>query len=208
MSEPLFTAVSFYSLAGVVGILGTAYAASNSLLRKNAPFGERASFVWLAFDALIHFIFEGSFLYHSTFGRTVNSGVGMFATMWREYARADFRWGTADETVVSLELLTVFGAGPLCCYILYQLMNNDPRRHYWIVVLRSALLSVTEVWMTFCPEWLTGSKNLRTDNFLYFWVYLMLMNLLWVFIPLWLMVDSYNAITAAVRFHAKDVKAN
>jgi hypothetical protein len=28
-------------------------------------------------------------------------------------------------------------------------------------------------WMTFCPEWLTGSKNLRTDNFLYFWVYLM-----------------------------------
>lgn len=27
--------------------------------------------------------------------------------------------------------------------------------------------------MTFCPEWLTGNKNLRTDNFLYFWVYLM-----------------------------------
>lgn len=26
--------------------------------------------------------------------------------------------------------------------------------------------------MTFCPEWLTGSPNLETSNFLYLWVYL------------------------------------
>ncbi|KAF8610281.1 Emopamil-binding protein [Ceratobasidium sp. AG-I] len=204
MSEPLFTAVSFYSLAGVLGILSTAYVASSRFLRKNASASERAAFVWLAFDALIHFVFEGSFLWYSTFGRTVNAGTGMFAVMWREYARADFRWGTADETVVSLELLTVFGAGPLCCYILYQLVHGDLRRHYWIVVLCTA--EIYGGWMTFCPEWLTGNKNLRTDNFLYFWVYLMLMNLLWVFIPLWLMVDSYRAITTAVRAQAKAVK--
>ncbi|QRV86625.1 emopamil-binding family protein [Ceratobasidium sp. AG-Ba] len=206
MSEPLFTAVSFYSLAGVVAILGTAYATSNRVLKKNATASERVTFVWLAFDALIHFIFEGSFLYYSTFGRTVNAGLGMFAEMWREYARADFRWGTADETVVSLELLTVFGAGPLCCYIMYQLAKGDPRRHYWIVVLCTA--EIYGGWMTFCPEWLTGSKNLRTDNFLYFWVYLMLMNLIWVFIPLWLMVDSYGAISSAVRAQAKSIKKN
>jgi hypothetical protein len=27
-------------------------------------------------------------------------------------------------------------------------------------------------WMTFCPEWLTGSPNLNTANWLHFWVYL------------------------------------
>lgn len=27
-------------------------------------------------------------------------------------------------------------------------------------------------WMTFCPEWLTGSQYLNTDNVLHFWVYL------------------------------------
>jgi len=27
-------------------------------------------------------------------------------------------------------------------------------------------------WMTFCPEWLTGSPNLNTSNPLYLWVYL------------------------------------
>lgn len=47
MSEPLFTAVSFYSLAGVLGILSVAYTASNRLLRKNASASERAAFVWL-----------------------------------------------------------------------------------------------------------------------------------------------------------------
>jgi hypothetical protein len=26
--------------------------------------------------------------------------------------------------------------------------------------------------MTFCPEWLTGSPNLNTANWLHFWVYL------------------------------------
>lgn len=58
----------------------------------------------------------------------------------REYAAADFRWGTADPTVVSLELLTVLGAGPLCCYILHLLAFSDPARHYWIVVLCTAEL--------------------------------------------------------------------
>ena len=62
------------------------------------------------------------------------------ASLGREYAAADFRWGTADPTVVSLELLTVLGAGPLCCYILHLLMLSDPARHYWIVVLCTAEL--------------------------------------------------------------------
>jgi len=58
----------------------------------------------------------------------------------REYANVDFRWGTADPTVVSLEILTVLGAGPLCCYIIGQLIKNDPARHYWIIVLSTAEL--------------------------------------------------------------------
>lgn len=36
-----------------------------------------------------------------------------------------------------------------------------------------AELSFTSVrWMTFCPEWLTGSPSLNTDNALHLWVYL------------------------------------
>ncbi|KAI0917313.1 hypothetical protein AcW1_007469 [Taiwanofungus camphoratus] len=170
IASPIFTETSAYSLAfvAVVGIV--AYVSSKTLLPKGAKWQDRFTFIWLAFDAMIHFTFEGSFLYLSTFGRQVNTSVGPFAEMWREYAHADARWGFSDPTVVSLEILTVLGAGPLCCYILKQLAQDDPARHYWIVVLSTAELYGG--WMTFCPEWLTGSPSLNTSNALYLWVYL------------------------------------
>ena len=76
----------------------------------------------------------------------------------------------------------------MCCYILKQLANDDPARHYWLIVLSTAelyggfvsieckwrhfYLFIFYSWMTFCPEWLTGSPNLNTSNALYLWVYL------------------------------------
>ncbi|KAF8192192.1 Emopamil-binding protein [Pholiota molesta] len=193
----IFTQTSAYSLAGVAGIGLLAHLGATALLPRNARWQDRFTFIWLAFDAMIHFSFEGSFLWLSVFGRQVNTSSGPFAEMWREYAAADFRWGTADPTVVSLEILTVLGAGPLCCYILAQLARGDPARHYWIVVLSTA--EIYGGWMTFCPEWLTGSPNLNTANWLHFWVYLVFMNVIWVFIPLWLMYDSYSHIAGALR---------
>ncbi|GLB45533.1 putative emopamil binding protein [Lyophyllum shimeji] len=197
-----------YSLAGVLGVALVAYAGSRVFLPKNAPRVHRYPFIWLAFDALIHFSFDGSFLYLSTFGRQVNTSTGPFATMYtpplyagREYAAADFRWGFSDPTVVSLEILTVLTAGPFCCYILALLARDDPARHYWIVVLSTAELYGG--WMTFCPEWLMGSPNLDTSNPLYLWVYLFFMNVIWVVIPLALMVDSYRHIARSLRLVQK-----
>jgi len=54
-------------------------------------------------------------------------------------------------------------------------------------------------WMTFCPEWLTGSQNLETGNALYLWVYLVFMNVIWVALPLWLMYDAYTHISASLQ---------
>ncbi|KAH9060458.1 Emopamil-binding protein [Lactarius vividus] len=209
-SQPsVFTATSAYSLAGVAGIALVASTAARALLPKNAPWQDRVTFIWLpprrervlaptqTFDALIHFIFEGSFLALSTFGRTVNGSSGAYAQMWREYAAADTRWGIADPTVVSLELLTVLGAGPLAALIVYQIVRRDPVRHYWIVVLSTAELYGG--WMTFCPEWLTGSPSLNTSNPLFLWVYLVFMNTIWVIIPVWLMCDSYTHIAGTLR---------
>lgn len=71
---------------------------------------------------------------------------------------------------MSLELLTVFIGGPLALYIAYQIARGDPARHYWIVVLSTG--EIYGGWMTFCPEWLTGSPSLATHHWLYLWVYL------------------------------------
>ncbi|KAG6853568.1 hypothetical protein C0991_003164 [Blastosporella zonata] len=197
----IFTLTSAYSLGGVVLVAIIANLGARIFLPANSRRVDKYTFIWLAFDALIHFFFEGSFLYLSVFGRQVNTSTGPFAAMWREYAAADFRWGTADATVVSLELLTVLGAGPLCCYILVLLARSDPAKHYWIVVLSTA--EIYGGWMTFCPEWLTGSPNLDTSNPLYLWVYLFFMNVIWVVIPLALMMDSYGHIARALRASTK-----
>jgi hypothetical protein len=46
-------------------------------------------------------------------------------------------------------------------------------------------------WMTFCPEWLTGSKALNTSNWVFLWLYLFFFNFLWVIIPFALMYHSW-----------------
>lgn len=63
-----------------------------------------------------------------------------YAYPGKEYAAADTRWGTADPTIVSLELLTVFGTAPLAAYIAYQIVRGDSARYYWIIVLCTAEL--------------------------------------------------------------------
>ncbi len=83
----------------------------------------------------------------------------------REYAAADYRWGTADPTVVSLEILTVLGAGPMCCYILKQLAGDDPARHYWIIVLSTA-----ELYGGYVPlqsyDYLNNAEDFQMDDLL------------------------------------------
>jgi hypothetical protein len=51
--------------------------------------------------------------------------------------------------------------------------------------------------MTFAPEWLTGSPNLDTGNFMYLWIYLFFFNTLWVWIPLWILYEAQSSIRAA-----------
>ena len=63
----LFDPTTLISLASTLAILGTAYTASCYALPSTAKTSTRALFIWHAFDALIHFFLEGSFLYHCFF---------------------------------------------------------------------------------------------------------------------------------------------
>ena len=77
------------------------------------------------------------------------------------------------------------------------MVKNRPWRHFWQIVL-----CVGELYggfMTFSPEWLTGSKGLTTDDPLLLWVYLVFFNMLWVVIPLALLKQSYVYLCGALR---------
>lgn len=184
----------------------------------------RILFYWHAYDALTHLFIEGSFLFECFFSyMKIPGGIGgaphflgrndrvygaAFGTwpsarLWQEYAKADFRWATADANVISLELLTVLLAGPAAayiCYMLWMIFNarisveakGDVRARLWFVATAVATAELYGGWMTFAPEWLTGSTKLETGNVVYLWFYLFFFNTLWVGMPLWVLREAWK----------------
>ncbi|KAF2678168.1 Emopamil-binding protein [Lentithecium fluviatile CBS 122367] len=234
-SGPEIDATTIISLLAVVALLAAAYGASLRLLPKTSTVKTRILFIWHAFDALIHFFFEGSFLYNCFFvsyslptsfdvasrrhpriklltppdvywlGREdrlygANYGEGPFSRLWQEYAKADRRWGGADLGVVSLEVLTVFVGAPLalwCCELLRREERKGVlKRWFWMMILATA--EIYGGWMTFAPEWFTGSPNLDTSNWMYLWLYLVFFNGLWVVFPVWILYEAYKALSSAM----------
>ncbi|KAF2200901.1 Emopamil-binding protein [Delitschia confertaspora ATCC 74209] len=232
---PTIDATTVLSLLALSSLSVGAYFASLRLLPKTATRKTRVLFIWHLFDALVHLVFEGSFLYNCFFvsyslptsfssnsrhhprirlltppdvywlGKEdrlygANYGTGAFSKLWQEYAKADRRWGGTDLGVVSLEVLTVGVGAPLALWIC-ELLRRDVKRGslkrwFWMAVLATAELYGG--WMTFAPEWFTGSPNLVTDNWMYLWVYLTLFNGLWVIFPLWILYEGYQAISSAM----------
>ncbi|EFX05275.1 ebp domain containing protein [Grosmannia clavigera kw1407] len=219
----LFDQTTLISLASTVAILAAAYGASRLALPATASTCCRSLFIWHAFDALIHFVLEGSYLYHCFFswmpvadlapedyyviqphpflghGDRIYgpqaSSQNPFAQLWMVYARADRRWAGADLGVISLELLTVLVMGPLSCLVCYDLARSRPRANVLMVIIATAELYGG--FMTFCPEWLIGNANLNGSNFMYMWIYLVFFNTLWVFIPLYVMYVAIADISDA-----------
>lgn len=56
-------------------------------------------------------------------------------------------------------------------------------------------------WITFGPEWITGSKNLDTSSPLYMWVYLFFFNFIWVIFPALLLLQSFLATAVPTKKH-------
>lgn len=99
----------------------------------------------------------------------------------------------------------MFVDGPLAVYVCYLLARGDARASMWMVVL--ATCELYGGFMTFCPEWLTGSINLDGSNFMYLWVYLVFFNMLWVVVPLYAMWYALGDISHALAVRAAKGKS-
>ncbi|ESP04941.1 hypothetical protein LOTGIDRAFT_211745 [Lottia gigantea] len=189
--DDLINPVTVVSL-GVTALMAAISIVLGFKLEKRLAQVEKWALSWLVFDGMTHLTLELAFLYFSLTG-TVESSTHFSALLWKEYGKADKRWLISDPTVVSLEILTVVVDGLLCLVLIYAIVKDRSYRHFVQVVL--CVCELYGGWMTFCPEWLTGSPNLVTDNVLYLWVYLIFFNGIWVVIPLALLCQSYIAMT-------------
>lgn len=182
------------SMVTVVSLLATAVCLVAGfvfvfLFAKKFPLEEKVILIWLVFDVLIHFFVEGPFVVLSLVGTVLESD-HFTAHMWKEYAKADHRWGVSDPTIVSLEILTTTIVQACAIVLVYAILKGKYYRHFLQIFV--CVCELYGGWMTFCPEWLTGSKNLNTDNFLYLWVYLVFFNGLWVILPGYMLWQSWR----------------
>lgn len=176
-------------------------------------------YFWHLIDGLTHLVLESTYVYNCFTGYTFirpdsqpphqpprfflghpdrlygNAySNNIFAPLWRNYAKADSRYSGIDLTTLSLEIVTVFLAGPLALYVAWCVRREDDERiggrtWFWATVLASG--EVYGGLMNFLPEWLSGWQSLDTDDPLHLWFYVVFFNALWIFFPMWVLRRAY-----------------
>lgn len=70
---------SVAALTLALGVIPCVAALATRRFAKSMDRKSKCIFAWYAFDALVHFIIESSFLYHSLFNHGAKNGSGPFA---------------------------------------------------------------------------------------------------------------------------------
>lgn len=243
--ELLTDPVTALSLGLTVVLLAAAYLASLRVLGAAAGKGKvRTLFIWHLFDALVHFMLESTFVYHSLFSVATAAQLvqqpeavralpyrvagaafsdAPMAKLWQVYAAADLRWGIGEPNIVAMEILTVAGAGSIAAYVVYLISRDEsssssssssPSRSqrggkekwFWMAIL--ATMELYGGFMTFVPEWIVGSPNLVTSNWVYKWLYLFFFNTLWVWFPAWILWEAYAELLVLSPLESTNTNAN
>lgn len=168
---------------------------------------DKATVMWFIIDGVTHLTIELLYLYYAVLSPvTAQEDTTALSFMWREYGKADRRWMVRDGGIIALEMLTVLVMGPACLFAAYGTAKRAPWRH--ALQLAVCVSELYGGWMTFAPEWFTGSPNLDTSYWVYTYVYLLWMNGVWVYIPILLAWESGTVLTAAMGGKARRGSSN
>lgn len=112
-SGPEIDATTITSLLGVLALLGGAYYGSLKALPRTTTLKTRVLFIWHLFDALVHFVFEGSFLWNCFFvtyalPTTFSSAARQHAAQITLFTPPDVYWLGKRDVLFGAN----FGTGP------------------------------------------------------------------------------------------------
>jgi cholestenol Delta-isomerase len=171
---------TFFSVTGIV--IAFAWLAANRL-----PSQERGLAVWLVVTGIIHIVVEGTFSLCDKFYQNSNPNM-LLLELWKEYSKADSRYATRDAFTTTMETCTAFIIGPSCIVATYGLISKSSWRWVLIILLSSCQLYGDVLY--FATFWFEGGTFSRPEP-LYFWIYFIFMNSIWIVVPIWCI--SYSA---------------
>ncbi|OMP84739.1 3-beta-hydroxysteroid-Delta(8),Delta(7)-isomerase [Diplodia seriata] len=164
---------------GVSVILGTALFLSRRY-RPSINARDGCLVLWFVLSGSLHCFFEGYFLVNHS---RMPAAQDFFGQLWKEYAKSDSRYLAADPLVLTLETITVLIWGPLSFLTSWCIVSESPYRlPLQALVSTGHLYSDTLYYVTSFLDMRRGVLHSRPEA-LYFWVYFVVMNALWIIVP-------------------------
>ncbi|KAJ1880359.1 hypothetical protein GGI13_007896 [Coemansia sp. RSA 455] len=144
--------------------------------------------VWMLVCAGIHIVLEGYFSFNH--GALAGKDT-ILADLWREYAHSDSRYLTSDPFTVIMEGITAVFDGSFAVVAAYGILADSPIRHPAQLITSLAQLYGDVLYML--TNYMEGFKYTNPHP-MYFYGYFVLMNLPWIVIPVYLIIDSCRSI--------------
>ena len=146
----------------------------------------------------LNFFFIFSFL--SLVGR-----FGLVPPLALEYDKLDGRYRRAEPLVMLVCYLEILIMFPLCLYTYRALVGRKPQRHVLQIV--TSLIQLVGTYFFTLDEIIGGFKDVPVDRNLeftnehifYFWIFFVAANLLWTFLPIYLISKGWAAIVDSIK---------
>eukprot|EP00775_Hariotina_reticulata_P011948 gene11948-12091_t len=168
----------FFSACAIVLFSGWYFTGKKQAPASKAKFlstGERCMACWFLCSGLIHLIVEG-----------------------KEYSKADSRYATRDDFIVSMEAVTAFIEGPGCLLIVWGMLKARPWRYVAILLVSLGQLYGDVLYFGTCLH--GGVERHSRPEFIYFWFYFVIVNSVWIVVPLICILHAAKAINKAVAW--------
>ncbi|KAB2572832.1 EBP domain-containing protein [Lasiodiplodia theobromae] len=156
---------------------------------------DRFLVLWFVLSGSLHCFFEGYFILNHA---RMPAAQDFFGQLWKEYAKSDSRYLAADPMVLTLETITVLVWGPLSFLTSWCIVSESPHRlSLQALVSTGHLYSDTLYYVTSILDMRRGVLHSRPEA-LYFWVYFVAMNALWIIVPAFILYQSITGSAQAV----------
>lgn len=190
-----------WQCAGAVAAAGAGLLALGWALNRNerSPV-RRVAAGWFLVCAGIHGVLEG---YFSVRHRELPADTGLLGEVWKEYAKADSRYVTSDDFTVAMETVTAWAWGPLSFLTFVSFLSRHRSR--FVLQLIVSLGQLYGDVLYFATEARAGWTH-SDPHPLYFWVYFVVLNGVWLVVPSALIIDAWNHLCAAQRDHDRPHK--
>ncbi|KAJ1994596.1 hypothetical protein GGI26_001537 [Coemansia sp. RSA 1358] len=202
VASKLTMSEAFGTLGTAVGALLVLSAVLISRARTPLSSKDKLVVMWMLVCAGIHIILEGYFSFNHG---TLAGKETIMGDLWREYSHADSRYLTSDPFTVIMEGITAVFDGSFAVVTAYGLLADSPIRHPAQLITSLAQLYGNVLYMA--TNYMEGFRY-TNPNPQYFYGYFVLLNLPWIIIPTYLIVDSVKSIYHGMLIaqHATSIK--